>query len=298
MNKKTRYNPLPPSLVDPRVAPFPDRKEFWSLVISDSKIDEISILSAKKIFEKCETSEEFLTKLNNDMADKRNEIEILTRGQSDNPFWIEFRKMTITGSRAHTVNIAARHMLLNSRVKELLIGENEKEMNFPPVVWGRDHEPIARRAFIEKKSAEVNNFAFESRGLLIDRVFPFIGASVDGLYTFDSKIPGCDPHVHLLEIKCPWSIRHDGVLKGASRLKYLKKGDNNSDFVLKKSVPYYTQIQLYLGVYNLDVCSLFIWTPIDSLEIKVVRNDEFINDLFPNLAKLYTDLFVPSLFCK
>ena len=291
-------NPSPPT--NPRsvkycLEEFPLRENFWSLVLKDEFVDPSSIPSIKSIYDDCKEfeSEHFLNRIRK-MGDLRNKIERLTKGQSDNLYWLEYRKMTITGSKAHLIYNAARSGILSSKIKKLITGENESELNFPPVVWGREKETVARWDFIKRKKSELPNFKFENRGLFVDKMNPFIGASVDGLYLFGGEDPDIsDPEVRILEIKCPYSIKSIGVQKGASQLRYLEGKYPNVS--LKKWGPYYTQIQLYLGVYELETCTLLIWTPIDFIEIDVKRDRQFIEDLFAKFEHFYTDLFVPAL---
>ena len=107
----------------------------------------------------------------------------------------------------------------------------------------------------------------------------------------------------LLEIKCPYMLRDIGLKKGVHKLKYLVRlaAAGNDDvplkdlYRLKKSSVYYTQIQLYLRVYNLKVCTLLIWTPYDFLELDIEQDCNFGETLFSNLTRLYWDKFIPTL---
>ena len=113
----------------------------------------------------------------------------------------------------------------------------------------------------------------------------------------------------LLEIKCPYLLRDTGLKKGGDKLKYLERlaktsSSRNDDtplkdfaklYRLKKSSLYYTQIQLYLRVYNLKVCTLLIWTPYDFLELDIEQDHNFGETLFSNLTRLYRDKFIPTL---
>ena len=345
-----------------------------------------------------------------DIDSPREVIERLTRGQSSNPLWFKYRQMTITGSKAHMLNNAAKKGVLSSYARKMLMGSQDpKELNVPPVIYGRNNEAVARNNFIARKTMiggveYLPGFTFQERGMYIDRNFPYIAASVDGLYSyFDTNVDhphhdnndtpksqSCFPNesqhfldsgfsindenikfslmdncfdnnhgfdslgkrvTRLLEIKCPYVLRHIGLKKGIHKLSYLepvvvvekkaacplqnqsliqrrrrkksflKRGatdstddtspscsSNNADatkaepnqnfaklYRLKKSSLYYTQIQLYLRVYDLDVCTLLIWTPFDVLELDIKRDYSFGETLFANLSQLYWGKFVPTL---
>ena len=218
--------------------------------------------------------------------------------------------MLITGSRAHEVYNAARAGRVTPRMQDLIAGTaDDRVLTVAPVIWGRDNESVARWQFIAKKSEQLTDFRFQSRGLMLHGEHSFIGASVDGLYTFYAR-PGdggffpefdtqdpADPVTRLLEIKCPFSIREVGVEAGAGRLRYLeRKNTKTPEFTLKKRCAYYTQIQMYLAVYGLAVCTLVIWTPRDSLELEVPRDPAFQDELFDKLTNWYTGVFTPALF--
>ena len=290
---------------------------FWSVVRNTE--NPKAYPSAEEIRYDCMSSKQFLNRLYS-MGAMRNAIECLTRGQTANDQWFRYRKFTITGSKAHILYHAGRKGILSSNARSLIIGERDKcELNYAPVRFGREHEPVARWNFISRKMKDDKfaNFVFQERGLYLDKNYPFIAASVDGLYVFDrSSADDCcsandDRIVRLLEIKCAWSIRDIGIRNGAERLRYLKKrrrfpGNDGTEgisytvplselYELKKSSPYYFQIQLYLRVYGIDECTLLIWTPIDFLELQVPRDDVFCENLFCTLNRVYCELFIPTL---
>ena len=346
---------------------FPKRSNFWSLV-SRAAAAEIGIdtplsrasshhPSIFDIFKNSENRQDFINKLGCSFPTSSREIiERLTRGQSANHIWFEYRKMTITGSKVHLLNNAAKFgRVLSIHAQNLLMGEGERELNFPPVIYGRNNEPVARCNFIARKTRELPGFLFQERGMYLDKIHPFIAASVDGLYSFDaphddddviqsSKISSsssssdCCGHfspgfsndqddlafslmdsnsgpatadtqsvvTRLLEIKCPYLLKDTGLWKrgGVDKLKYLERNSSSENdttaaaaasYRLKKSSAYYTQIQLYLQVYDLDICTLLIWTPYDFLELNIERDRRFGETLFSNLSQFYREKFIPAL---
>ena len=72
--------------------------------------------------------------------------------------------------------------------------QDPKELNVPPVIYGRNNEAVARNNFIARKTMiggleYLPGFTFQERGMYIDRNFPYIAASVDGLYSyFDTNV--------------------------------------------------------------------------------------------------------------
>ena len=322
---------------------FPKKSNFWSLVSKYDNIDGSKNNAHPSIFDIFKDSidaTQFLNRLITfpGASSSREAIERLTRGQSANRIWFEYRKMTITGSKAHLLNNVEKfNRGLNPNARDMLIGGNRRELNFPPIIYGRNNEAVARCQFIARKTMELPGFVFQERGMYLDKTHPFIAASVDGLYSFDvhDSINDDDDHhsvfspgfsdenenddltfslmsnmdhpgrvTRLLEIKCPYILRDTGLKKGVHKLKYLVRlaGAAGNDDVplkdlyrLKKSSVYYTQIQLYLRVYNLKVCTLLIWTPYDFLELDIEQDCNFGETLFSNLTRLYRDEFIPTL---
>ena len=110
---------------------FPGKSNFWSLV---SQHDINNLKKYPSIFDMFTNSMDgidffrkilaFSTQLfgsfSNSLSSKEKEIfdidspreviERLTRGQSSNPLWFKYRQMTITGSKAHMLNNAAKKM--------------------------------------------------------------------------------------------------------------------------------------------------------------------------------------------
>ena len=320
---------------------FPKKSNFWSLVSKyDDDLEHPSIFD---IFKDSIDATQFLNRLITfPGASSREAIERLTRGQSANHIWFEYRKMTITGSKAHLLNNAEKFgRVLSPYARDMLMGGDRRELNFPPIIYGRNNEAVARYQFIARKTMELPGFVFQERGMYLDKTHPFIAASVDGLYSFDAPDSVNDDHhrsffspgfsdknqnddltfslmdnsnhpgrvTRLLEIKCPYLLRDTGLKKGGDKLKYLERlaktsSSRNDDtplkdfaklYRLKKSSLYYTQIQLYLRVYNLKVCTLLIWTPYDFLELDIEQDHNFGETLFSNLTRLYRDKFIPTL---
>ena len=136
------------------------------------------------------------------------------------------------------------------------------------------------------------------------------------------KLTYLEPVVNVVKKKAACPLQNQSLIQRRRRKKsFLKRGaadsiddtnsicssDNadaakaepNQNFAklyrLKKSSLYYTQIQLYLRVYDLDACTLLIWTPLDVLELDIKRDHSFGETLFANLSQLYWGKFVPTL---
>ena len=171
-----------------------------------------------------------------------------------------------------------------------------------------------------------NNHGFDSPGKRVTRLLeiksPYVLRHI-GLKRGIHKLSYLEPVVNVVvEKKGACSLQNQSLIQRRKRKKsFLKRGatdsidDTNSScssdnadtakaepdqnfaklYSLKKSSLYYTQIQLYLRVYDLDACTLLVWTPFDVLELDIKRDHSFGETLFANLSQLYWGKFVPTL---
>ena len=81
-------------------------------------------------------------------------------------------------------------------------------------------------------------------------------------------------------MKCPYSLRNDSLKNNGHKLRYL---DHKLD--LKKTNPYYTQVQMYLGIYQLKNAKFVVWTPKDILILDISFDENFYNSVKNNIEK-------------
>lgn len=131
-----------------------------------------------------------------------HDIEVLTRGQKENPLWFQARKGRVTASRFYTVFTKIETMKKKSTTTcESLIDS----FLFPTVLDHISH--IQRGAMLEDKALQSllqrlgedghKNVRAKQCGLFVDKTDTFLGASPDGIIECDC----CEPR--LVEIKCP-----------------------------------------------------------------------------------------------
>jgi hypothetical protein len=66
------------------------------------------------------------------------------------------------------------------------------------IAYGRRYESIEVSRYIQKHTKECGNTTVESRGLLVNPKYTFVGASIDAMVTCNK----CG--VGLMEAKCPY----------------------------------------------------------------------------------------------
>jgi hypothetical protein len=155
----------------------------------------------------------------------------------------------------------------------------EKRENTPrPLQWGLDNEDLARRSYMERNP----ELSCVQTGMFVS-ADGALGASPDGIiYRCPQAEADCiskDPkrwkEGELLEIKCPWSVRHlvaetpeetmDLVVK---QLGYLNVGCSQGyvpqvqlNRANAQGHKYYHQIMCAMNVTGIHKCHFVVWTP-------------------------------------
>ena len=190
---------------------------------------------------------------------KISEIEICTRGQSENECWFTYRKGVISGSKGHEVKTKMQKLQKNGResvnlwqVFQKISGLTFINPNIPALKYGRAMEENAVNEFYNQLSKSHRNAKLLECGLFLDRDNPYIGASPDRMVTCE-----CCPNA-CLEVKCPYSINYTSPGDPSVHLPYLKQIDGN--VTLNDRHKYYTQCQMQMAVTGCSLCYFFVWT--------------------------------------
>ena len=133
-------------------------------------------------------------------ADQATLVEKMTRGQAKSRLWFQQRAGRITASKMkNTLSTSVDNPAL-SLIKAICYPETTKFYSVA-CEYGCKHESEARREYIYMMKKEHISFEITECGLIIDPMFPFLGATPDGLVTCACCGNGS------LEIKCPFSCR-------------------------------------------------------------------------------------------
>ena len=172
-------------------------------------------------------------------------LEKKTVNQASNELWNKHRIGRITASRMdsalHAKNPCSKTLICD------IMGYKKVGRMVPSIRYGQDNEINARNKYLALFADHHKNLAIIPQGLHVDRKYPFLGASPDGLITCD-----CHPK-KIMEIKCPYSYREG--LKNWQQDKNFPLDENHK---IKKNHQVYTQIQGQLAICNMDTCDLFI----------------------------------------
>lgn len=82
-------------------------------------------------------------------------------------------------------------------------------MDFFTYRWGCHHEKQAREAYRKKMESVHENFQIFDSGLWINKDFPYLGASPDGIVSCDCCGIGlCEIKVTIYDANILWNLKH------------------------------------------------------------------------------------------
>ena len=115
-------------------------------------------------------------------------------------------------------------------------------------------------------------------GLTLHQQYPYLGATSDGL------VNDCI----VVEFKCPFNGRD------RSAAEYQHIASVNGKLVLKKTSPYYCQVQGEMAMKKVRLCHFVVWTTVDTALIEVEFDAEFWEQyLLPKLVSFYRTHVAP-----
>ena len=146
-----------------------------------------------------------------------------------------------------------------------------------------DNEAKAREAYCDAIKESHDSFGVRSTGLHVSPIYPYLGASSDGLVSCSCCSEG------LLEIKCPYSIRNEDPTQVEKANFFLKTCDGGQK--LSKSHNYYYQVQGQM-ICNYNYCDFVCWTPKGT---HIERDDVFCRDMQERLEAFFVDIILPRI---
>ncbi|XP_062987498.1 uncharacterized protein LOC134402098 [Elgaria multicarinata webbii] len=222
------------------------------------------------------------------------EIEKETRGQRMNPEWHKWRENRITASIAPKI---ANSKFVNGRSSEVpqsylkAVVESGSGVQTPAMSWGVRNEQKAVQAYEVLKSSKASKpVKVDHCGLFVDKGKAWLAASPDGIV----KEADTGKELGVLEVKCPYKHRDKTVTEACKDKAFCLEKEGNS-FSLKKTHPYYTQVQCQMGVTGLEKADFVVHTNKETVIAPVDFDPAFWEKTVPKLEKFYTDAVVPFL---
>ena len=227
--------------------------------------------------------------LNSCTQEQFNNLTRLTSSQSLNEKWMIHRVGRITASNckaAYTVNLENPSV---SVIKQIM--QYNEEIKTAPVLYGKRMENSARETYILKEKKNHTDFVVTTTGLHVNKGFPHLGASPDGLIECSCHGKG------VLEIKCPFKFQN-GLTKWVDD----KNCPITAEGEMKTTHQYYFQVQLQMLVTERDYCDFFVWTAgkheNDTHLVRVSKDLAFIENLKFKLEKVFQNAILPELVSR
>lgn len=207
-----------------------------------------------------------------------------TKLQSESLVWFEHRRGRLTASRF----LSFCKTVVESPSKSLIDAVFQRKT--PPkaaaLCWGIEKEEIARKQYEEIMKEKHASFKLSTTGLHVNPQYPHLGASPDGLVTCSCCGDG------LLEIKCPYSLRHT-TPQSPGKDFYLKPSPDGVR--LSTTHQYYYQVQGQLVICNRSYSDFVCWTPRGIHVERIARRDEVFLEMKPKLDKFFVHVILPRI---
>ena len=168
---------------------------------------------------------------------KAVEIETLTRKQSCSDLWHQERAFRISASIMKTVCHRKNNTNINTFITSRLC---TKAINSVAINYGRMHEDIAIRSYVEYQEKKGLHLSVYKCGLHINPAIPWLAATPDAIVEI-GEIKGC------LEVKCPYVCKTKQIAQAALANLFCLQ-INNETLHLNKKHQYFYQVQTQLYV--------------------------------------------------
>ena len=156
----------------------------------------------------------------------------------------------------------------------------------PATDWGRTHEQLALKRYLSNEMAHHDSLSVSASGLVLNETWPFLGAPPDGIVNCSCCGKG------LVEIKCPYKHHRSTITSAINDLQFcLALVDGK--VALKRSHPYFYQVQTQLHVCKVDFCDFCVY-----LFHPDKADDFFIESIFPDSSSCDVCVQKSSLFLQ
>ena len=220
----------------------------------------------------------------------QEKIEEITRGQSNNQLWFQFRNGMITGSSIHDVmtrmkTIQAGKASDSDFLVRQCLGQNKFRGN-KDTSYGLANEGRAAKLYYKCHFTAVHqNPTINECGLFVSEN-GYIGASPD-------RIATCSCHgKRIVEIKCPASMEKmpPGSFK---KLRFLSEQDNTLSIC--KSHKYYSQVQCYMALTSTTHTDFVVWSPQEIITIPVLFDSDRWSCMLTKTNYFFQKFLAPAL---
>lgn len=221
-------------------------------------------------------------------SDQIIKLEESTKLQAKCKLWENHRAGRITASNLKAVVCTSADNPAKSLIKKLCYPEACK-FSSAATAWGCQHEEDAIQEFLDQFYLEHSDVTFNRCGLRLNRSYPFMGASPDGIVS-------CSCHQKsLIEVKCPYSCSKLSLEDFAEGKKGSCLQQVDGGLKLDKSHSYYYQIQCQLNICEFQLCYFVVWSP-EELHVEEINRDaRFFAELLPAVDRFLVKGILPEI---
>lgn len=243
------------------------------------KTDMLSA-SYSEIIAFCQTLEVTVSKEESDC------VEQVTKQQSETKLWNRFRSGRITASRMHSVCHSSPAKPSESLIKAICYPESAKFTSVA-TTWGCTHEKDGLDIYKDSLGMLHDNFIVEEAGFTINPQYPVLGASPDARVSCDRCGMG------VVEVKCPHCVRSSTLDMYTGSKSCLEETEDGRQ--LKKTHPYYYQIQTQIFICGSDYADFVVWTEKEVHIERIEPDADFWNNVAKKALNFHTMAIMPEL---
>lgn len=218
-----------------------------------------------------------------------------TRGQAASERWKALRRLLFTASIARRVTHLTDEGKKNFLLSHLWDLNNS---DAPAMAYGRKNESNARKAYFEKQKEKDPSATIQMVGLASSTSNPELGCSIDSILNSATQCPRGN------EFKCPHCLKNhdpnkfDNALSKEQLKSFYMERDAVGKIQLKEDSDQYYQVQMQMGILQLEVCDLVVWSKKGMVIIPVTFNAPFWAKLSQDLVRIHHTLLVPEYFLQ
>ena len=136
--------------------------------------------------------------------------------------------------------------------------------------YGCDHEDTARLKYFELMGKVHKKLIVIQSGFILDPMYPFLGATPDGLVHCEWCQSG------VLEIKCPYSCKDKTFTDAAQQKPFCLQENEDGSLKLKQDHSYYYQIQMQMMLCHVEYGEFVVWREGGSIHHeRILFNSDF-----------------------
>lgn len=216
--------------------------------------------------------------------DNINKIEEQTRKQSDCEQWKDERRIRFTASKFHLISKRQRN---HDTFADSLI--NPKDIKSRALSHGLKFESVALMQYHKVMFNRKTPIQVLPCGFVVSKEYPILGASPD------AKVvdKGCTDHFGLAEVKCPYTKFHVTPLDACSDPAFCMEKTSETECSLKKSHPYYAQVQGQMAITGAKWCDFIVYTNVGIHIERIPFDLLYWTELRDQLYSYYFKNFIP-----